>query len=384
MLQLTAYPRADGRWGFRNHVLVLPLHAAACPAAQALARDRVGVVAVSHDWEGHAGQEDTARAARTLVGFAAHPNVAATLMVGLSDEHRELTQAAQASGGNVEFVSLAEHRGTRGTLAAATPIVGRLLREARRAVREPAPLSAICLGLECGGSDAWSGITANPALGVASDLLVEHGGTSLLGETSELLGAEHLLAARANDPAVAARVVEVVERLEREVGLFGVDLRGSQPAPGNIEGGLTTIEEKSLGAAKKGGSAPIVGVLEFAQRPTSAGLFVMDTPGQDIEQMVGMVAAGAQIVAFTTGRGTPTGSPIAPCLKISTNSPTAERLADIVDLDAGTIVEGREDLNEVGERIFAEIIAVANGKPTRAERRGHREFAISRVEPRAP
>ena len=264
----------------------------------------------------------------------------------------------------------------------AEALVARLAGDAARVAPEPAPVEAISLALECGGSDALSGITANPALGIASDMLVAAGGTSILGETSELIGAEHLLARRAVSPEVGDQLFAMIERFERNAGELGVDLRGGQPAPGNIAGGLTTIEEKSLGAAKKGGAAPIQSVLEYAEAPRTRGLHVMDTPGNDIEQMVGMVAAGCQIVAFTTGRGTPTGSPIAPCIKISTSSALYRRLADDLDLDAGTALDAGEPLAGVGERIYRTIIATAAGRPTAAERNRDHEFSISRERPR--
>lgn len=379
MAGLTGYRRSNGRWGLRNHVLVLPVRAAANLAAERIAAGIPGAVAVAHQWEGGADDPDGPRIFATLTGFAANPNVAAVLVVGVTAEDRRLAEAVAAEGQRVEFLALAEHRGTAGSVAAGRPLIERLRAVADAAAREPMPLSELILGTECGGSDALSGITANPALGVASDRLVAEGGTSILAEIPELIGAEHLLAARAVSPQVAQEVLAVIHRFEQEIRDLGVDVRGAQPAPGNIEGGLTTIEEKSLGAAKKGGNAPVSGVVAFSQRPPAPGLYIMDTPGHDIEQMVGMVAGGAQIVVFTTGRGTPTGSPIAPCIKVATHSAIFVRMAGDIDLNAGAILDGGETLDSMGRRIFDEILAVASGKLSSAEQRGNREFAISRT-----
>jgi altronate dehydratase large subunit len=279
----------------------------------------------------------------------------------------------------VQLLAMAQHGGTAGTIAAGREIAARLAASIAEHEREPMPLSALAVGLECGGSDALSGITANPALGIASDRLVAAGATTMLSEVPELVGAEEILAARAINESVARRMVAVVHDFERSVEALGVDIRGAQPTPGNIEGGLTTIEEKSLGAAKKAGNAPLTGVIEFAASPDQPGLYVMDTPGHDIEQMVGLVAGGCQVVAFTTGRGTPTGSAIAPCLKISTNTQIFERMAGDIDLDAGVIVTGEETLQSMGDRIHDALLEVAAGAPTCSERRGNREFAIRRT-----
>jgi altronate dehydratase large subunit len=380
-VDLLGHQRGDGRWGFRNHVLVLPLHAAASAVAEQTARRHPGAVAVGHDWTGRGSELDRERVERVLLGFATHANVAGTLLIGLDDASAEFAAAAERRADRVELLTLAGCGGSAGTLRSAEPIVARLVADAARLRARPAPVEALCLALECGGSDALSGITANPALGRASDLLVAAGGTSILAETSELIGAEHLLARRAVTPEVAAALVAMIDRFEANVGVLGVDLRGGQPAPGNIEGGLTTIEEKSLGAAKKGGDAPIQSVLGYAEAPRSPGLHVMDTPGNDIEQMVGMVAAGCNIVAFTTGRGTPTGSPLAPCIKIATNSPLYRRLAGDLDVNAGSVLDEGESLADVGARIYAAILATASGRLTAAERNGNREFSISREQP---
>jgi altronate dehydratase large subunit len=377
--QLTGYRRANGTWGVRNHLLVLPARTAANRAAEEIADAVEGAVAVTHEWEGVPGDRDAALVARTLAGFATNPNVGAVLLVGIDDADLDLASRIAARGQTVQVLAMAQHGGTAGTIEAGREIAARLAASIAEQEREPMPLCALAIGLECGGSDALSGITANPALGVASDRLVAAGATTMLSEVPELVGAEEILAARAINDDVARRMVAVVHDFERSVEALGVDIRGAQPTPGNIDGGLTTIEEKSLGAAKKAGNAPLTGVIEFAAQPDEPGLYVMDTPGHDIEQMVGLVAGGCQIVAFTTGRGTPTGSAIAPCLKISTNTAIFERMAGDIDLDAGVILTGEETLQTMGDRIHDALLEVAAGAPTCSERRGNREFAIRRT-----
>jgi altronate dehydratase large subunit len=347
-------------------------------AAQRIADGIPGAVAVGHQWEGLPGDTDSDRVAVTLVGFATNPNVAGVLMVGITGAQRHLADRVSEQGQEVEYLAMADHRGTESTVTAGRPAAEALVRRAVATERAPIDASALVLGLECGGSDALSGITANPALGVANDMLVAAGGTSVLAEIPELIGAEHLLAARAVSPVVAQEVLDVIERFEESIRVLGVDVRGAQPAPGNIEGGLTTIEEKSLGAAKKGGDAPVAGVLEFAERPARPGLHIMDTPGHDIEQMTGMIAGGCQIACFTTGRGTPTGCAIAPVIKIATNTAIFERMRGDIDLDAGAILTGGETLESMGRRIYDEIMAVASGKQTSSELRGNHEFALMR------
>ncbi len=377
-VQVSGFRRPDGRLGVRDHLLVLPARGSASLAAARIAAAVPGAVAVAHDARG-AAEPEPERIARTLVGFGTNPNVGAVLVVGVRADDAWLADALRDAGQRSAFVALAEHRGTDGAVAAGAVLAARLAADLARDVRSPGSLADVVLGLECGGSDALSGITANPGLGVASDLLVASGGASILAETPELIGAEEALAARAVSPEVAASVRRAILGFESAIRGLGVDVRGAQPSPGNQAGGLTTIEEKALGSAKKGGAAPVSGVVDFAEQVRAPGLFVMDTPGHDIEQMVGMVAGGAQVVAFTTGRGTPTGSPIAPCVKISTSTELYDRLAGDIDLDAGGVLTGTESLERLGARILAAIADVCNGRLTASERQGNREFALSRT-----
>lgn len=377
---LIAFKRADGRWGLRNHVLVLPLHSALSTIAREIANQIPGAVALGHDWSGE-NDNDLSRITKTLAGCAANPNNHSVVFLTLDTPlEQEIVRAARSrTVQELIEISLPKLGSIADLRDAGLAAAENLVKKANLESRVAAPWSAIVLGLECGGSDALSGITANPALGVASDHLVELGATSVLGETTEILGAEHLLAARAIDPEVGKRIVAMVARYESSINYEGIDIRGAQPSRGNIEGGLSTLEEKSLGAAKKAGNAPLTGVLEFADIPTSAGLYFMDTPGHDIEQLAGFAAGHINIVVFTSGRGTPTGSPIMPVIKVSTNTPMYESLTDLIDLDAGTIADGIETLEETGQRIFDEILAVANGQLTKAEKGGHQEFALSRM-----
>ena len=231
-------------------------------------------------------------------------------------------------------------------------------------------------------SDYTSGLASNPSLGRVTDRLVELGGSAVLGEIAEIMGAEHLLAARASNATAATRLIQIITRVETEARALGLDIRGTQPSPGNIRGGLTTIEEKSLGATHKGGErAPLGDVVQYSGRITGKGLTVMDTPGLDVESVTGMVGGGAQVVVFTTGLGTPTGNPIAPVIKITGNARTAKQMADNIDLDVSGIIDDSETLDEAADRLFAEVLDVASGRETKAETLGHREFAIHRRNP---
>jgi altronate dehydratase large subunit len=377
------YRRRNGTVGVRNHVLILPSVMCANHVVDRIGRRVPEAITIGHPTGCAQIGADFEQTKRTLAGFAANPNVGAVLVVGLgceTNESKALAAEIAARGQRVEVIGIQESDGTSNTIARGVEIAGQLLREVAPLERTQADVSELILGTECGGSDAFSGITANPALGYAADRLVEAGGTVILAELPELVGAEHLLAARA-EPGVAAKLYELIERVEARARAMHADIRYGNPTQGNIAGGLTTLEEKSLGAAYKGGSGALREVIEYAERPRERGLVVMDTPGQDIEQLTGMTAGGAQITVFTTGRGTPTGSPIAPVIKVATNTAMYERMRENMDINAGTIVDGTQTIEDVGNQIFDWILAAANGRQPVAEQFEFRDFAINRIGP---
>lgn len=377
------FRRPDGRVGVRNHVLVLAAVHCVNGVVERIGREVPGVVALPHIYGCSQLGEDLAQTLRVLRGYAAHPNVGAVLLVGLGCETLptvELAEGLREKGHRVELLLVQEVGGSRAAVRRGKELATELLREVGEYRREPVPLSELVVAVECGGSDAWSGVTANPVVGAVADAVVAHGGTVILSEVTEFIGAEHILAARAISPEVGEEILRAVARREGVAKEMGVDLRGAQPSPGNMEGGLTTIEEKSLGAIAKGGSSPVREVIPYGARPSRRGLVVMDTSGNDLESVTGMVAGGAQVVLFTTGRGTPVGNPIAPVIKISSNTPLYERMRDDLDFDAGPVLRG-EPVGKVAEGLAALLLEVIGGQPTRAEEWGHREFAI---EPRGP
>jgi len=284
-------------------------------------------------------------------------------------------------GKPVEKLVIQEVGGTIKTVEKATTIARQMVSDASRVLRQEFDDTKLMYGAECGGSDTTSGLGGNPAIGAAFDILVKKGGRAVFSETTEFIGAEHLLARRAVTPEVGDQITWFVRRYEERFLERGVDMRGTNPTKGNIQGGLTTIEEKSLGCIHKAGSAPIQGVLGYAEAPPGAGLYVMDTPGMDVESMAGLAAGGVQVMVFTTGRGTPTGNPIMPVIKVTANRRTADRMADNIDLDLSGVIEGTLSIEEAGGRILDEILAVAGGKLTKAEQLGHTEFSIYRVGP---
>ncbi|MGC1275764.1 MAG: altronate dehydratase family protein [Planctomycetaceae bacterium] len=387
------YRRSDGRAATRNYVAVVSTvncsAATSRMVAQRVSRDLLerypnvdGVIALTHKG-GCAlqyGGVDHRQLARTLAGFAKHANVGGYLVLGLGcesapasflTENYGLVQLNGKNGrqsGGMPFLTIQDQGGIRRTVDAGVAALADLLPEADRVRREPIPVSELILGLNCGGSDGCSGVTANPALGVASDLLVAHGGTTVLAETTEVYGGEHTLTRRAVSREVGERLLDMIRWWERYTEFFGVKI-DNNPSPGNKAGGLTTIYEKSLGAIAKGGSTALRGVFGYAEPITERGFVFMDTPGYDPASVTGLVAGGCNLVAFTTGRGSCFGFKPAPSLKICTNTPTYERMIDDMDINAGVILDG-VPVEDVGRQIFEKLIAVASGEKTKSEGQG--------------
>lgn len=387
------YRRSDGRAATRNYIAVLSTVNCSATSArrvvEGIAPDLLeryphvdGVIALTH--KGGCAFEyrgtDHEQLNRTLAGFARHPNISGYLVLGLGCEtgqgsylleSRQLVHlegSGQAPPQNPLLINIQEAGGVAKTVRKALEAVPELLQEADRARREPIPVSELILGTECGGSDGYSGITANPAIGVASDLLVRSGGTAILAETPEIYGGEHLLTRRACSREVGEKLLERIRWWEDHVGKFGQQI-DNNPSVGNKQGGLTTIFEKSLGAISKGGTTALKAVYEYAEAVTEKGFVVMDTPGYDPASVTGMIAGGAHVVVFSTGRGSCFGSKPAPTIKICTNTPTYLRLQEDMDINTGDILEG-VSLQEKGEEIFRKIVAVASGEKTLSEAQG--------------
>ena len=378
-MKFQGYRRSDNQAGTRNYVLVIPSVGCSQGAAQAIARGMRDVVALPNVLGCGQVGNDRALVKRTLVGFGINPNVFAVLIVGLGCEQLaadEIAQGIAPTGKRVASIIIQEQGGTKKTIALGRRIVQEMRADAAKLSREPIDAGKLILGTECGGSDFTSGLASNPAVGAACDVLIAEQGTVILSETPELIGAEHLLAQRAQTPEVAGKILKAVAWWEQRALTAGQNIRESDPSPGNIAGGITTLEEKSLGCIYKGGTTPLAEVIPYAAHPAQKGLVYMDTPAHDIEQLTGMIAGGAQIVVFTTGRGTPCGSPIAPVIKITANRDTYQMMKDNTDMDVSAILRGTETVAAAGKRVFDEVIAVASGKLTKAEKRRQRDFAI--------
>jgi altronate dehydratase large subunit len=367
-MKFQGYQRQNGTVGVRNHLLVLSSVACANGVVEAIGRELPGAVPVTHGYGCGYGPEDFRVSHRTLTGLVNHPNVGAALVIGLGCEVMKAEFLAGAAEGKpAETLVIQESGGSQATTEKGLAIARKLLQELEAVERAPVPVSELVVGLQCGGSDALSGVTANPAVGAAADRFVGAGATVVLAETTEMIGTAHILKRRGATPEIGEQVERLVNEHHAHVREQLGDLAGMVIAPGNIEGGLSSITEKSLGAITKGGTTPLQEVIEYGTRPSKRGFVIMDTPGYDIDSMAGLAAGGAQIMLFTTGRGSVAGFPTAPVVKISSNSRTFQNMPGDMDVNAGAVVEEGKTIDDVGQEIFDLALEVAAGKRTCAE-----------------
>ncbi len=391
------YARPDGRVGTRNYIAVVAASNCAAHTAELIAGSFAGeklpsnvdgVVAFPHG-EGcaHTIGPDTEQLKRTLGGVLHHPNVSAALILGLGCEVNQISHYLGGEPGvdldtsALHGLTLQESGGTAATVEEARKHLLRFIERAAAETRTEQAASGLSLGLNCGGSDSFSGITANPALGYACDLLVEHGGTVVLAETTEIFGAEYILAAKARNKEVAGKLLDRVSQYKAYLRQFAGSSFNDNPSPGNKEGGLTNIVEKSLGAIAKAGSTTLEDVVLYAERVKAKGFVFMDTPGYDPVSITGLAAGGVNLIAFTTGRGSAIGFPSVPVLKIASNSAMYRRMTGNMDINAGRIADGTATVEQVGKEIFQTLLRVASGQKTHAEELGHHEFAPWRIGP---
>jgi len=384
MKTIMAYERPNGDIGIRNHLLIIPTVICSNQVCSRIMQLVPGAIAIPHQHGCSQIGADKDRTFEVLAGTGKNPNVGAVLIVSLGCEVVDpmaLAEEIRKTGKPVEFFDIQSVGGSVKAIQHGAELAKRLMSELERQRKTPVPLSKLKVAVKCGGSDATSGLASNPALGAAADAVIGEGGAIVIGETTEIIGAEHVLAERAATPEIKAQLFHIVDRFEKEIERTGADMRGGNPSPGNIAGGLSTIEEKSLGCISKCGKSPIRGVIEYAESIPENGLYFMDSPGNDIECVSGMAAGGAHIVCFTTGRGTPTGSAVVPVIKITANKLMYQRMEDNMDVDVSDMLAGTLSLEQAGERIYNEIVEVAEGKWTKAEMLGHYEFSINRIGP---
>lgn len=379
-MRFRGYRRPDGTVGIRNHVLILPTVGCAAETCRIISGLVDGAVSLINQ-NGCGEVEGNRKLTQTvLAGFAANPNVYGTILVGLGCELNPVDEMAgiikAKTNKPLHTLVIQEEGGTVNTICRAVKIAQQLAIDATSCRAEDTSISEIMLGIECGGSDATSGLAANPVLGCVSDRLIDLGGTAIFSETPEIIGAEHILAGRCKTPEMGQKILSLCAELEISLGKVNEDLRSGQPSPGNKAGGITTLEEKSLGCIHKGGTKPISEVVECAHKPRQKGLIYMDTPGYDLLSVTAKVAAGCQLIVFTTGRGNPIGNPIAPVLKVTANRETFTRMNDNMDMDLSPVLHGEKTIEEMGSQVLNEIVNIANGKKTKAEIHG---FGFSEV-----
>lgn len=382
-MQFWGYKRKDGRAGIRNHILILPTCACASESCRITASQVKGAVNIIFNTGCSDVAANTELSQRILTGFACNSNVYGVVIIGLGCEtvpHNKLREKIHSMTSKpVVSFGIQEEGGTLRTIEKAVRAARNMAAQAAMQQKELCDISELLLGIECGGSDATSGIAANPAVGNLSDRLVDLGASTIMSESIEWIGGEHILAKRAATPEIHNKIIEICQRYEDHLQKAGQDCRAGQPTPGNKAGGLSTLDEKSLGCIRKGGTRPIVEVLEQAHRPSQHGAIVMDTAGYDISSVTAMVAAGCNAVIFTTGRGTPTGNAIVPVLKVTANAKTYKMMDDNIDIDLSTIIRGEKTYQECGEELLHTITDICNGKMSKAEVYGFSDIAVDHV-----
>ena len=382
-MQFWGYRRAEGRPGIRNHVLILPTCACGSESSRIVASQVRGAVNIVFNTGCSDVAANTAMSQKVLTGFACNPNVYGVVIIGLGCEtvgHKLLKEKIQKMTSKpVVSFGIQDEGGTLKTIEKAVRAARDMAAEAGMQQKELFDISELFMGIECGGSDATSGIASNPAVGELSDLLVDLGATTMMSESIEWIGGEHVVAKRAATPRIHNEIIEVCRAYEDHLLAAGQDCRAGQPTPGNKAGGLSTLDEKSLGCIRKGGTRPVVEVLEQAERPTKRGALVMDTAGYDISSVTSMVAGGCQAVIFTTGRGTPTGNAIVPVLKVTANEVTYKKMEDNMDVDLSAIVRGEKTYQEMGKELLAVMHDICNGRMTKAEAYGFSDIAVDHV-----
>ena len=370
-MEFMGYVRPDGKVGARNYVGVIPSVTCANDVAQAICRQVMGTVSFLHHQGCCQMPPDLERVTDTLISLGKSPNLASVLVVSLGCEgtdHERMVKEIAATGKHVEIIHIQELGGVSKAIQAGTDIARRLVIEASGLQRQPVDVSNIVMAIKCGASDTTSGMASNCVIGYVADKLVDLGATVIFGETTEFIGAEHLLARRAVSKEVGDKIFEIVEKMENRAKAIGCDMRKGQPTPGNIAGGLSSIEEKTLGAIVKSGTRPIQGVLDYPEYVTNQkGLWIKDTPGREPEILTGMAATGAQFMMFSTGRGAPQGFPCMPVVKICGNPITYPRMEQDMDLNAGLIITGDKTIEQVGEEAFAKALRTLSGEMTKNE-----------------
>jgi len=373
-MKFSGYRRPDGQVGTRNYIGVISTVVCANEVARGIA-DRVdGSVAFSHQQGCCQTPPDLNRVTQTLCGLGCNPNLASVLLVGLGCEGTKMPEVEEAiknSGKKVARIMIQEEGGAAKTIAKGVLLAQEMALEASAMRTEECGSKDLVLGLKCGSSDTTSGLASNPSLGVTVERLVDENASVVMGEVTEFIGAEHIMAGHAKDEATGKKILDLVERMENRAKAVGVDMRGGQPTPGNIAGGLTTIEEKSLGAIAKAGNAVVQEVYEYGEKPGVKGLVVMDSPGREPELLTGLAAAGCNVITFTTGRGAPQGFPFVPVIKITGNEKTWHNLRDHMDMSVHEVMDGGESLGQAGDRIYDTIENVASGTKTKAEISGY-------------